>query len=94
MKESMCILLSLIFLVINVYCAPPTVRQTNHGSVEGIEQTSSLGQKYYAFRGIPFAEAPITGKDPYTGEEVDRRFKVCLLDTLNSNITFLSLKGT
>lgn len=26
--------------------------------------------------GVPFASPPITGTDPYTGEEVDRRFKV------------------
>lgn len=54
----------------------PLLRQTTHGPVEGVELTSSLGQKYYAFRGIPFAEPPITGIDPYTGEQVDRRFKV------------------
>lgn len=85
MNESVCILLSLILLAINVYCVPPTVRQTNHGPVEGIEQTSSLGQKYYAFRGIPFAEAPITGKDPYTGEDVDRRFKVWFIEKIQFN---------
>lgn len=51
------------------------VRQTSNGPVEGITLTSSLGQKYYAFKGIPFAEPPITGKD-HTGEYVDRRFKV------------------
>lgn len=54
----------------------PTIRQTTNGPIEGVEETSSLGLKYYAFRGIPFAEPPITGTDPYTGEEVDRRFKV------------------
>lgn len=54
----------------------PLIRQTTHGPVEGVELTTSLGQKYYAFRGIPFAEPPITGVDPYTGEIVDRRFKV------------------
>lgn len=54
----------------------PTLRQTTHGPVEGIEETSVLGQKYYAFRGIPYAAPPITGIDPYTGEKVDRRFKV------------------
>lgn len=41
-----------------------------------MEEISSLGQTYYAFRGVPFAEPPITGVDPYTGEYVDRRFKV------------------
>lgn len=54
------------------------VRQTLNGPVEGIEKTSSLGQKYHAFKGIPYAETPITGKDPYTDEQVDRRFKVFL----------------
>lgn len=53
-----------------------TLRQTTNGLVEGIILTTSLGQKYYAFRGIPFAELPIAGLDPYTGEYVDRRFKV------------------
>lgn len=53
-----------------------TLRQTLNGPVEGVEEISSLGQKYYAFRGVPFAEPPITGIDPYTGEYVDRRFKV------------------
>lgn len=52
------------------------VRQTANGPVEGIAQTSVFGQKYYAFRGVPYAEPPITGYDPYTGEAVDRRFKV------------------
>lgn len=55
---------------------PPTIRQTSHGPVEGIEETTVFGQKYYAFRGIPYAAPPITGSDPYTGEQVDRRFKV------------------
>lgn len=65
------------FSIINVLCnSSPIIRQTLNGPVEGIEQTSLLDQKYYAFRGIPFAEPPITGKDPYTGEQVDRRFKV------------------
>ena len=53
----------------------PTIRQTLNGPVEGIEQTTALGQKFYSFRGIPFAEPPITGIDPYTSEQVDRRFK-------------------
>lgn len=53
------------------------VRKTHNGPVEGIELTSSLGQKYYAFKGVPYAEPPITGIDPYTGKRVDRRFKVC-----------------
>ncbi len=64
--------------MLSVHCndVPLVVRTTANGPVEGLQQTSSLGQKYYSFRGIPFAEPPITGKDPYTGEEVDRRFKV------------------
>lgn len=57
-----------------------TVRQTKNGPIQGIEMTSSLGQKYYAFKGIPYAEPPITGIDPYTGEQVDRRFKVQSFD--------------
>lgn len=59
-----------------VQCNEPTIRKTNNGPVQGIEQTTFFGNKYYAFRGIPYAEVPITGKDPYTGAEVDRRFKV------------------
>lgn len=70
-------LLSILILAFAVYCDQlPTIRQTQNGPVEGIEEISSLGQKYYAFRGIPFAESPITGSDPYTGDQVDRRFKV------------------
>lgn len=64
------------FFIMNVQCNLPTIRQTLNGPVEGVEQMSLLGQKYYAFRGIPFAEPPITGTDPYTGEQVNRRFKV------------------
>lgn len=66
----------LSLFVLSVQCNHLLVRQTANGPVEGIEQTSSLGQKYYSFKGIPFAEPPITGEDPYTGEKVDRRFKV------------------
>lgn len=65
----------LLILSVNSNESPPTIRQTANGPVEGIEKISSLGQKYYSFRGVPFAEAPITGKDPYTSEQVDRRFK-------------------
>lgn len=61
----------------SVYCDfGATLRQTSNGPVEGTERISSLGQKYYSFIGIPYAEPPITGSDPYTGEHVDRRFKV------------------
>lgn len=62
-------------LVFNMLFTSPTVRLTANGPIQGVVKTSSLGQNYYAFKGIPFAEAPITGLDPYTGEEVDRRFK-------------------
>lgn len=65
-----------IFFLASVSCDSLTVRQTTNGPIEGIEKATSLGQKYYSFRGIPYAEAPITGKDPFSGEEVDRRFKV------------------
>ena len=68
------VILSIFLLALSVQC--DLIRQTANGPIEGIEQTSSLGQKYYAFRGVPFAEPPITGIDPYTGEPVDRRFKV------------------
>lgn len=70
-------------LVLNGQCKSSTIRQTTNGPIEGIEQTTSLGQQYYAFRGVPFAEPPITGQDPYTGEQVDRRFKVWKWDILN-----------
>lgn len=59
----------------NCHCNP-LVRQTANGPVEGIERTTVLGKKYYAFRGVPYAEVPITGIDPYTGEKIDRKFKV------------------
>lgn len=67
---------SLIISILNVHCNSSIVRQTSNGPIKGIEMTSSLKQKYYAFKGIPYAEPPITGTDPYTGEQVDRRFKV------------------
>lgn len=75
------VLISLLFVLNSLkkngnQSSSPLIRQTTHGPVEGVELTTSLGQKYYAFRGIPFAEPPITGIDPYTGEYVDRRFKV------------------
>lgn len=70
-------LLSIQLFALSVYCSPPTLRQTLYGPVEGVERASVLGQTYYAFEGIPYAEPPITGTDPYTGEKVDRRFKVC-----------------
>lgn len=76
MRKSVAVPLWLLLLALSVRCGDPIIRQTANGPVEGIEKTSILGQKYYAFRGIPFAEPPITGTDPYTGEQVDRRFKV------------------
>lgn len=66
----------LLFAVSIVCCSSLIVRQTKNGPIEGIEQTSSLGQKYFAFKGVPYAEPPITGIDPFTGKNVDRRFKV------------------
>lgn len=68
----------LFFLLLgqSASCDSPTVRQTSNGPIEGMEVMSSLGQKYYAFLGVPYAEPPITGIDPYTGKNVDRRFKV------------------
>lgn len=69
--------LSVLLLVFRVSsnASPPAIRQTANGPVEGLEKISSLGQKYYSFRGIPYAEAPISGIDPSTGDQVDRRFK-------------------
>lgn len=68
---------AIFFLIANVHCNLfPSIRQTTNGPIEGVLQNSSLGQLYYAFKGLRFAEAPITGIDPLTGEKVDRRFKV------------------
>lgn len=68
----------IIFIVIAIaHCTlQTTIRRTTNGPIEGIVQNSSLGQSYYAFKGVRFAEAPITGIDPLTGQKVDRRFKV------------------
>lgn len=91
MRTIACVLIALILAVIcvsfvflllkierlNVQNDSSLVRQTANGPVEGVELSTFLGQKYYAFRGIPFAAPPIFGIDPYTGEKVDRRFKVC-----------------
>lgn len=76
MSGLFCVLFPLILGLASVYCISPIIRQTANGPVEGTEQISSLGQRYYSFKGIPFAEPPITGVDPYTGQQVDRRFKV------------------
>lgn len=70
------IFVSLLLFTKNVCCGTPTLRMTTNGPVKGIEETSMLGQNFYSFKGIPFAAPPITGIDPYTGEYVDRRFKV------------------
>lgn len=76
MHETAAACLIAMFVSSVVHCDNPLIRITANGPVEGIERTSSLGQTYYSFRGIPFAEPPITYTDPYTGEVVDRRFKV------------------
>lgn len=70
------ILLTLSFLLYNVRVHSLLVRLTPNGYVKGIELASAFGQRYVAFRSVPYAEPPITGKDPYTGRTVDRRFKV------------------
>lgn len=71
--------LSLLLTGPYVQSAQPTLRQTVNGPVQGIEMTTSFGEIFYAFKSIPYAKPPITGRDPYTGEMVDRRFKVRLL---------------
>lgn len=63
-------------LLLTVQCARLTVRQTVNGPVEGVEMTTSFGETFFAFKSIPYAKPPITGRDPHTGEMVDRRFKV------------------
>ncbi|KAJ6639602.1 Cholinesterase [Pseudolycoriella hygida] len=75
MFQKMCLLLPFLVLVCNAQGDSPTIRETYNGKVEGVELTSSMGQKYYAFRSVRYAEPPITGKDPYSGEVVNRRFK-------------------
>lgn len=69
-------LISVLLLISIVHSDSSAIRQTQNGPVEGLEEISVLGKKYYSFRGVPYAEVPITGIDPYTGAEVDRRFKV------------------
>lgn len=66
----------ILFFVLNVHGDQSTIRFTGNGPVEGAIKKSVFGQKYHSFRGIPYAEPPITGIDPYTGQRVDRRFKV------------------
>ena len=68
--------LTLLSSVQCVQNTSPTIRQTVNGPVEGVEMNTTFGVIFYAFKAIPYAKPPITGKDPYTGEMVDRRFKV------------------
>lgn len=70
------VFLPILLMMLCVRCHYRIIRQTQNGLVEGLEQVTSLGQKYFSFRGIPFAAPPITGRDPFTGKQVDRRFKV------------------
>ncbi len=65
-----------LLLCVHYSQSDPLKRLTANGYVRGNEKRSSMGQKYYSFRSVPYAEVPITGKDPYTGVTVDRRFKV------------------
>lgn len=71
--------LSFILMVQYVQCRRPTIRQTVNGPLQGVEMTTSFGEIFYAFKSVPYAKAPITGRDPDTGELADRRFKVQLL---------------
>lgn len=76
-KVSIVSLLFIEWFLLCVQCdLTSIIRQTQNGPVEGIEQMSALNQRYYSFRGIPYAEPPITGIHPYTGEQIDHRFKV------------------
>lgn len=68
--------LSILLLLVNVYGFLPAIRVTQNGPIVGMEKISVLNRKYYAFKGVPFAAPPITGIDPYSGEQVDRRFQV------------------
>lgn len=71
------VLVTILLLALNLRGdSPPTIRQTTNGPIEGIRQTSVMGQDFYAFYGIRYAMPPITGIDPITGVHVDRRFKV------------------
>lgn len=55
MDRAYCESLSILLLfALGVHCDPATLRQTLNGPVQGVERTSVLGQKYYAFEGIPF----------------------------------------
>lgn len=80
MSEIILVILTLLLLAINAHCNnSPTIRHTINGPIEGIQKTSIMGQKYYAFFSVPYAEAPITGTDPYSGKQVNRRFKVQIM---------------
>lgn len=77
MREIIFLLITILLVASGEYLmTSSTIRETSNGPVDGIERISSMRQKYYAFLGVPFAEPPITGADPYTGRPVDRRFKV------------------
>lgn len=77
-------LLTLIFVIICIllvffffkYQYSPRVIQTTHGPVQSVKYVTVFEQECHGFYGIPYAAPPITGIDPYTGEQVDRRFKV------------------
>ncbi|XP_031635932.1 cholinesterase 2-like [Contarinia nasturtii] len=75
MFKLFCTFMFFLLLTSKVHSDPPTIRQTTNGPIEGIEETGVFGKKFYAFKGVPYAEVPITGIDPYTGATVDRRFK-------------------
>lgn len=78
------VLLTLIFVIICIllvffffkYHYSPLIIQTTHGPVQSAKYMTVFEQKCHLFIGIPYAAPPITGIDPYTGKEVDRRFKV------------------
>lgn len=76
----------LIVVILNVvlvlfffkYNYSSIIVQTTHGPVESVKYMTIFNQKCHIFKGIPYAAPPITGIDPYTGQKVDRRFKVCV----------------
>lgn len=83
MKKMLNIRISIVLLLfewclLKVQCdlLPSIMRQTQNGPIEGISMLSALNQRYYSFQGIPYAEPPITGINPYTAELIDHRFKV------------------
>lgn len=76
MYISIGIIFSVLLIVSNVYSS--TIRQTTNGPVEGIVLPTILGKNCTAFFSVPYAEPPITGKHPQTGQMLDNRFKVQL----------------